>query len=83
MAYFEAGKPDGEALILMHGYTDTLLTHHPTIQELVADNTLHVYGLEMRGHGGSSMPAETDCPAAPEQCFEQRASPRPTSWVTP
>lgn len=70
MAYFEDGNPDGEAVILMHGYTDTLLTYYPTIQELVADDTLHVYGLELRGHGASSMPADSNCPAAPEQCFE-------------
>jgi non-heme chloroperoxidase len=71
MKYVEAGDPNGEPVILLHGFTDTSRSFFPTIQALVDANTdLHVYALEARGHGGSSMPMPGACRAAPEQCFE-------------
>jgi non-heme chloroperoxidase len=70
MAYVEAGKPGGPVVILLHGYTDTSRSFFPTIEALVQGGTdLHIYGLDLRGHGGSSMPAGESCAAAPEQCF--------------
>lgn len=71
MAYVEAGKLDGaETVILVHGYTDSSRSYFPTIQALVDSNTdLHIYALDQRGHGGSSMPSDAACPATPEDCF--------------
>jgi pimeloyl-ACP methyl ester carboxylesterase len=72
MTYVEAGNTSGgEVVIMLHGYTDTARSFFPTIETLVADNTdLHIYALDQRGHGGSSMPDDANCPAAPEECFE-------------
>ncbi len=70
MAYVEAGKPGGPVVILLHGYTDTARSYFPTIEALEQSGTdLHVFALDLRGHGGSSMPAGPGCAAAPEQCF--------------
>ena len=71
MAYVETGSPGGEVVIMIPGYTDSVVTFFPTMEALAASNTeLHVYALDMRGHGGSSMPADSNCPAAPEECFQ-------------
>jgi non-heme chloroperoxidase len=71
MTYVEAGNPDGEVVIMLHGYTDTSRSFFNTIEYLVESNTaLHIYALDMRGHGGSSMPDGAECPATPEDCFE-------------
>lgn len=72
MTYVEAGNTSGgEVVIMLHGYTDTARSFFPTIETLVTDNTdLHIYALDQRGHGGSSMPDDANCPAAPEECFE-------------
>jgi non-heme chloroperoxidase len=71
MTYVEAGNTSGEVVILLHGYTDTSRSFFPTIEALVADNTqFHIYALDERGHGGSSLPDGANCPAAPEECFE-------------
>ena len=70
MAYVEAGGPGGPVVILLHGYTDTARSYFPTIEALEQSGTeLHVFALDLRGHGGSSMPAGPGCAAAPEQCF--------------
>jgi pimeloyl-ACP methyl ester carboxylesterase len=34
-----------------------------------ADPTLHIFALDQRGHGASSMPSGANCPAAPKWCF--------------
>ena len=71
MAYVEAGKAGGPVVIMLHGYTDTSRSFFPTIETLVAGGTdLHIYALDARGHGGSSMPEDPSCAAAPEQCFD-------------
>jgi pimeloyl-ACP methyl ester carboxylesterase len=70
MAYVEAGDPDGEVVIMLHGYTDTSRSFFPTIEALVAGNApFHIYALDQRGHGDSSMPPAADCAHLPEQCF--------------
>lgn len=70
MAYVEAGKPGGPVVLLLHGYTDTSRSYFPTLQALhEAGTDLHVFALDLRGHGGSSMPAGPACASAPEQCF--------------
>lgn len=70
MAYVEAGDPQGEPTILLHGLTDTSRSFWPTIQHL-ADlrPDLHIFALDQRGHGDSSMPDPENCRAAPERCF--------------
>ena len=74
MAYVEAGRPGGPAVILLHGYTDTSRSFFPTLEALErAETDLHVYALDLRGHGGSSMPTGPGCAAAPEQCFSPAA----------
>jgi len=70
MAYVEAGNPDGEVVIMLHGYTDTSRSFIPTIEALVAGSApFHIYALDQRGHGASSMPPAADCAHVPEQCF--------------
>lgn len=71
MKYVEAGKADGKVVILLHGYTDSSRSFFPTIEALVQeDPELHIFALDARGHGDSSMPAEANCRNTPEQCFE-------------
>ena len=71
-AYVEAGNPDGEEVVIMlHGWTDTSRSFFPTIEALVASNTeFHIYALDQRGHGDSSMPDPETCAADPDSCFE-------------
>jgi pimeloyl-ACP methyl ester carboxylesterase len=71
VSYVEAGSPDGEVVIMLHGWTDTSRSFYPLIETLVADNTrFHIYALDQRGHGAASMPRVADCAATPEDCFE-------------
>jgi pimeloyl-ACP methyl ester carboxylesterase len=71
MTYVEAGNRGGPVVLLLHGFTDTSRSFYPTIDALEQGNTsLHLYALDARGHGGSSMPQDAGCAAAPEQCFE-------------
>lgn len=70
MAYLEAGRPRGEVVILLHGYTDTGRSWYPTMQHLTALRPdLHIVALDQRGHGNSSMPAAPACRHTPEACF--------------
>jgi non-heme chloroperoxidase len=70
MKYVEAGDPAGEAVILLHGYTDTSRSFHPLLQHLTQLRPdLHIFALDQRGHGESSMPSPDDCRGAPERCF--------------
>jgi non-heme chloroperoxidase len=60
LQYLEQGRPDGEAVIFLHGYTDS---HHSFDLNLPRfPRRYHVYALDQRGHGGSSKP---DC------CYRQ------------
>ncbi|MDC0718894.1 alpha/beta fold hydrolase [Nannocystis bainbridge] len=70
LAYHELGDPDGDAVIFLHGYTDTSRSFMPTALALhELDDDYRLYVLDQRGHGGSSMPPASACAAAPEQCF--------------
>ncbi len=70
MAYLEMGDPCGDPVIFLHGYTDTSRSFYPTVSALTALNHhLHIFVLDQRGHGASSMPPEATCAAAPESCF--------------
>lgn len=50
--YLEQGNPHGEALILLHGYTDSWNTY-ALVLPLMSSN-YHVFALDQRGHGNSS-----------------------------
>ena len=70
MRYYETGDPDGETVIFVHGYTDSSLSFHPTIGALLALRPgLRVITVDLRGHGGTSMPHAAECAPAPERCF--------------
>ena len=74
MACVESGRPGGPVVVLLHGYTDTSRSFFPTLEALEESGTdLHVFALDLRGHGGSSMPTGAGCAAAPEQCFSPQA----------
>jgi non-heme chloroperoxidase len=71
MTYVEAGKAGSPVVIMLHGFTDTSRSFFPTIEAMLQSAPdLHVYALDARGHGGSSMPKDEGCAAKPEQCFE-------------
>lgn len=72
MKYVEVGNPrGGEVVVMLHGYTDSSRSFYPTIEALLALNPdLHIYGPDLRGHGGSSMPSGATCAADPKTCFE-------------
>lgn len=70
MAYLDLGDPTGDPVLFLHGYTDTSRSFFPTVTALLEeDPSLHVYVLDQRGHGASSMPPAASCAAAPEACF--------------
>lgn len=70
MHYVETGNRAGEKVLLLHGYTDTNRSYHSTIEELTRLRPdLHIFALDQRGHGRSSMPNEERCAHAPEECF--------------
>ena len=70
MAYIEVGPVTGEPVILIHGFTDSLRTWDPAMSALHRlDPNLHVFAIDLRGHGASSMPNPATCAPAPEKCF--------------
>lgn len=72
MQYVEVGDPAGaDTVIMLPGYTDSSRSYFPTIEALAAFNpALHIYALDLRGHGGSSMPDAATCASNPRTCFE-------------
>ncbi|MBK8255223.1 MAG: alpha/beta hydrolase [Polyangiaceae bacterium] len=70
LAYIEMGNPAGKPVIFLHGYTDTSRSFYPTATALAQKNpNLHIFALDQRGHGASSMPPAASCAHAPENCF--------------
>ena len=70
MKYIETGNAEGAPLILLHGLTDTGRSFQLMIEELTRTNKdLRIIAPDLRGHGETSMPDESACAAAPEQCF--------------
>jgi pimeloyl-ACP methyl ester carboxylesterase len=71
MKYVEAGNPAGEAVILLHGITDSSRSFYPTMEHLAALRPeLRLIALDQRGHGGTSLPNAANCRKAPEECFQ-------------
>lgn len=50
--HYAEAPGNGDALVLLHGITDSLDTYLPLLPELTT--WAHVYALDLRGHGGSS-----------------------------
>jgi len=70
MKYVDAGNPAGEAVILLHGITDSSRSFYPTMEHLAALRPdLRLIALDQRGHGGTSLPQSPQCRKAPELCF--------------
>ena len=70
MKYIEAGDPTGTPAIFLHGYTDSSRSFSVVIQYLMTLRPdLRVLALDMRGHGGSSMPSAESCASDPATCF--------------
>ena len=70
MRYAEAGDPEGDVVLFVHGYTDSHTSFRPTIESLLARRPgVRALAVDLRGHGGSSMPPAAECAAEPERCF--------------
>lgn len=75
MTYLELGAPKpgeepSDTVILIHGLTDSARSWWPTALALHKLNpSLHIYAIDQRGHGDSSMPPVAACAPAPEKCF--------------
>lgn len=70
MAYLETGPPSGPPIILIHGFADNLRTWVPAMEALrLRDSSWHIFAVDLRGHGQSSMPSSRMCAEVPEQCF--------------
>lgn len=71
MAYVETGPKTGEPVVLIHGYTDNIRIWSPAMIALhTRDPDLHIFAVDLRGHGASTMPPERSCAPAPERCFQ-------------
>ena len=55
LRYLEQGAPDGEPVILLHGYTDSWQSFARVLPLL--PNRFRVIAIDLRGHGGSDRPA--------------------------
>ncbi|MDG6348673.1 alpha/beta hydrolase [Luteimonas sp. 8-5] len=73
MAYLELGMGEGEAVVFLHGYTDSALSFLATAEALQRRHPgLDIYVLDQRGHGDSSMPTGATCAVDPGSCFTLR-----------
>ena len=73
MAYLEIGPENGPAVILIHGLTDSIRSWILSMRALHAMNpALHIFAIDQRGHGASTMPSGAECPGAPERCFQMK-----------
>jgi len=71
MHFVERGRVDGEAVLFLHGYTDTGRSWFPVLERLEQLNPeLRLIALDQRGHGASSLPDEETCAPDPSACFE-------------
>ena len=52
--YAERGEPQGRAIIMLHGYSDSWFSYSRILPMLPV--SLHVYALDQRGHGRSTQP---------------------------
>lgn len=72
MAYLETGPRDGQVVIMLHGWTDSVRSWSLSMQALHDMRPdLRILALDARGHGESSMPSEKWCPRDPGRCFKR------------
>lgn len=57
MAYMEAGNPEGEVIIMIHGFSDSSRIWRSTILEGL-DEKYHIYAVDLRGFGQSDKPEQ-------------------------
>ncbi|HEX6883583.1 MAG TPA: alpha/beta hydrolase [Planctomycetota bacterium] len=70
MRWIELGAPQGEPVLFLHGLTDTSRSFLGTMQALTdLRPELRLIAPDLRGHGGTSLPAGAGCPADPGSCF--------------
>jgi pimeloyl-ACP methyl ester carboxylesterase len=70
MTYLAVGPADGKPIVLIHGLTDNIRSWSLAMESLHRkDPGLRIFAIDLRGHGGSSMPDAKQCAAAPEKCF--------------
>lgn len=70
LAYLDLGPADGEAVVFLHGFTDTARSFAPLVAELQHKRPdLRLIVPDLRGHGGSSLPSDHHCRSAPQTCF--------------
>lgn len=68
--YRAAGDPDGEPVLLLHGFTDTSRSFLPLMLHLARLRPdLRLLAPDLRGHGETSMPAAAPCRPKPQRCF--------------
>lgn len=56
MYYMEAGDPEKEPLILIHGFSDSSRIWRSVMEEL--QDSFHMYAIDLRGFGQSDQPAQ-------------------------
>ena len=56
LRYTEQGDPAGEAIVMLHGYSDSSFSFSPVLP--LVSPRYHVFALDLRGHGGSDQPAK-------------------------
>ena len=54
ISYVESGRPDGPAVVLLHGITDSSVSFREVLP--LIDKKYRVYALDQRGHGDSDRP---------------------------
>ncbi len=70
MAYLEAGPSAGDAVIMLHGVTDSSRAWSRSMAAMHARRPdLRLFALDQRGHGSSSMPDPGRFRDHPERCF--------------
>lgn len=71
MKYVETGPKSGPNVILLHGLTDSVRSWNLGMKELAKVNPkLHIYALDQRGHGDTSLPTGPTCKSNPASCYE-------------
>lgn len=56
MAYVEGGNPEGENIVMLHGYSDSSRAYRKMMQDM--GNKYHIYALDLRGHGATDKPKQ-------------------------
>lgn len=58
------------AVLFLHGYTDSIRSFEPAMERLTRLRPeLRLIALDLRGHGGSTLPPAQACRAEPGRCF--------------